>query len=47
MRGLIKNNTNLDRLFTYVKSYVEEKSYEMGASYEQVPVYDGNIKMGI
>ena len=47
MRGLIKNNTNLDRLFTYVKSNVQEKSYEMGASYEQVPVYDGNIKMGI
>ena len=47
MRGLIKNNTDLDRLYTYVKSNVQEKSYEMGASYEQVPVYDGNIKMGI
>jgi len=45
MRGLIKNNTNLDRLYTYIKSNVQEKSYEMGASYEQVPVYDGNIKL--
>jgi len=47
MRGLIKNNSNLDRLYSYVKSNVQEKSYEMGASYEQVPVYDGNIGLGI
>ncbi|PHQ65945.1 MAG: peptidase C14 [Sulfurimonas sp.] len=43
MRGLIKNNSNTSRLYDYVKSNVQEKSYEMGASYEQVPVYDGNI----
>lgn len=43
MRGLIKNNNNTQRLYDYVKSNVQEKSYEMGASYEQVPVYDGNI----
>ena len=43
MRGLIKNNTDTQRLYDYVKSNVQEKSYEMGASYEQVPVYDGNI----
>jgi uncharacterized caspase-like protein len=43
MRGLIKNNTDAQRLYDYVKSNVQEKSYEMGASYEQVPVYDGNI----
>ena len=45
MKGLIKNNTNTQRLYNYVKSNVQEKSYEMGSSYEQVPVYDGNIKM--
>ena len=45
MRGIIKNNTDLDRLYNYVKSNVQEKSYEMGASYEQVPVYHGNIKL--
>ncbi|MCD6433397.1 MAG: caspase family protein [Sulfurimonas sp.] len=43
MRGLIKNNSNTSRLYDYVKSNVQEKSYEMGESYEQVPVYDGNI----
>jgi len=47
MRGLIKNNSNIDRLYSYVKSNVQEKSYEMGASYEQVPVYEGNIGLGI
>ena len=47
MRGLIKNNSNLDRLYSYVKSNVQEKSYEMGASYEQVPVFDGNIGLGL
>ncbi len=45
MRGLINNNTDTQRLYDYVKSNVQEKSYEMGASYEQVPVYDGNIKL--
>jgi len=45
MRGLIKNNTDIQRLYNYVKSNVQEKSYEMGPSYEQVPVYDGNIKL--
>jgi len=45
MRGLMKNNTNTQRLYDYVKSNVQEKSYEMGASYEQVPVYHGNIKL--
>jgi len=45
MRGLIKNNTNTQRLYDYVKSNVQEKSYEMGLSYEQVPVYTGNIKL--
>ena len=39
MRGVIKNNSNISRLYDYVKSNVAEKSYEMGASYEQVPVY--------
>ena len=43
MRGLINNNTNMQRLYDYVKSNVQDKSYEMGASYEQVPVYSGNI----
>ncbi|QOY51703.1 caspase family protein [Candidatus Sulfurimonas baltica] len=43
MRGLIENNSNTQRLYDYVKSNVQEKSYEMGASYEQVPVYSGNI----
>ncbi|WP_229860113.1 caspase family protein [Candidatus Sulfurimonas baltica] len=43
MRGLINNNTDINRLYDYVKSNVQEKSYEMGASYEQVPVYSGNI----
>ncbi|WP_229860112.1 caspase family protein [Candidatus Sulfurimonas baltica] len=43
MRGLIENNSNTQRLYDYVKSNVQEKSYEMGASYEQVPVYNGNI----
>jgi len=47
MRGLIKNNTDTQRLYDYVKSNVQEKSYEMGSSYEQVPVYDGNIKLGL
>ncbi|MEA3522110.1 MAG: caspase family protein [Campylobacterota bacterium] len=47
MRGLIKNNSNIDRLYSYVKSNVQEKSYEMGASYEQVPVFDGNIGLGL
>jgi len=45
MRGLINNNTDTQRLYNYVKSNVQEKSYEMGASYEQVPVYNGNIKL--
>jgi len=45
MKGLIKNNSNVSRLYDYVKSNVAEKSYEMGSSYEQVPVYAGNIKM--
>jgi hypothetical protein len=45
MRGLIKNNTDTSRLYDFVKSNVAEKSYEMGESYEQIPVYDGNIKM--
>jgi len=45
MRGIIKNNTDTRRLYNYVKSNVQEKSYEMGSSYEQVPVYDGNIKL--
>lgn len=43
MKGLIKNNINIQRLYDYVKSNVQEKSYEMGPSYEQVPVYNGNI----
>ncbi|EDZ63699.1 putative cysteine-peptidase containing Ankyrin r epeat domain [Sulfurimonas gotlandica GD1] len=43
MRGLIKNNNDVQRLYDYIKSNVQDKSYEMGASYEQVPVYDGNI----
>ncbi len=43
MRGLIKNNADTQRLYDYVKSNVQEKSYEMGSSYEQVPVFDGNI----
>ena len=45
MRGLINNNTDTQRLYDYVKSNVQEKSYEMGSSYEQVPVYDGNIRL--
>ena len=45
MRGLINNNSDTQRLYDYVKSNVQEKSYEMGSSYEQVPVYDGNIKL--
>jgi hypothetical protein len=47
MRGLINNNTNMQRLYDYVKSNVQEKSYEMGASYEQVPVFEGNIGLGL
>ncbi len=47
MRGLINNNTDTQRLYDYVKSNVQEKSYEMGASYEQVPVYNGNIELGL
>ncbi len=43
MKGLINNNTDTQRLYDYVKSNVQEKSYEMGISYEQVPVYNGNI----
>ncbi|MEA1983925.1 MAG: caspase family protein [Campylobacterota bacterium] len=43
MRGLLKEGQNTQRLYDYVKSNVQEKSYEMGESYEQVPVYDGNI----
>lgn len=43
MKGLIKNNTDTQRLYDYVKSNVQERSYEMGSSYEQVPVYSGNI----
>ena len=45
MRGLIKNNTDTSRLYDFVKSNVADKSYEMGESYEQIPVYDGNIGM--
>jgi len=45
MRGVIKNNSNTQRLYDYVKSNVQEKSYEMGQSYEQVPVFSGNIGM--
>lgn len=45
MRGLIKNNTNISRLYDYVRSNVAEKSYEMGDIYEQIPVYDGNLKL--
>lgn len=47
MRGLMKNNTDIQRLYDYVKSNVQEKSYEMGSSYEQVPVYEGAIGMGL
>jgi len=43
MRGLIDNNSDMQELYDYVKSNVQQKSYEMGASYEQVPVYQGNI----
>ena len=43
MRGLIDNNSDMQKLYDYVKSNVQQKSYEMGASYEQVPVYEGNI----
>lgn len=43
MKGLLSNNTDTQRLYDYIKSNVQEKSYEMGASYEQVPVYTGNI----
>jgi len=45
MRGLMKNNQNTKKLYDFVKSNVADKSYEMGASYEQIPVYDGNIGM--
>ncbi len=45
MKGIINNNENTSRLYDYVKSNVQEKSYEMGASYEQVPVYNGNIAL--
>lgn len=45
MRGLINDNKNLDQLFQYVRSNVQAKSFEMGMSYEQVPVYEGNIKL--
>jgi hypothetical protein len=45
MRGLIKNNKDTQRLYDYVKTNVQEKSYEMGESYEQIPVYSGNIKL--
>jgi len=47
MKGLIQNNTDTQRLYDYVKSNVQEKSYEMGASYEQIPVYSGNVKLGL
>ncbi|HIC42764.1 MAG TPA: caspase family protein [Sulfurimonas sp.] len=47
MRGLIQNNTNIQSLYNFVRSNVQKKSYEMGPSYEQVPVYDGNIKLGL
>lgn len=47
MRGLIDNNSNTSRLYDYVKSNVQEESYKMGSSYEQVPVYEGNIEMGL
>ncbi len=43
MRGLIDNNSDMQKLYDYVKSNVQQKSYKMGASYEQVPVYEGNI----
>jgi len=43
MRGLIDNNSDMQRLYDYVKSNVQEQSYKMGSSYEQVPVYKGNI----
>ena len=45
MKALINNNSDIQRLYDYVKSNVQEKSYEMGATYEQVPVYEGNIGM--
>lgn len=47
MRGLIDNNTDIEKLHNYVKLNVQEKSYQMGVSYEQVPVFDGNIKLGL
>ncbi len=47
MRGLIKNSSDTQRLYDYIKSNVQDKSYEMGASYEQIPVYDGNIGLGL
>ena len=47
MRALIENNSDTQRLYDYVKSNVQEKSYKMGASYEQVPVYSGNIKLAL
>jgi len=47
MRGLIKNNSNMQKLYDYVKSNVQEKSYKMGSSYEQVPVYRGNIGLDL
>ena len=43
MRGLIDNNSDIQKLYDYIRSNVQEKSYEMGASYEQVPVFEGNI----
>jgi len=43
MKGLIKNNSNTSKLYDYIKLHVAEKSYEMGESYEQTPVYNGNL----
>ena len=45
MRGLLSKNQDMVKLYNYVKQNVAQKSYEMGASYEQVPVYDGNIRL--
>lgn len=47
MRGLIKENQDTEKLFEYIKSNVQEKSYEMGSSYEQVPVFDGDVGLGL
>jgi len=47
MRGLINNNNDMQRLYDYVKSNVQEQSYKMGTSYEQVPVYKGNLGLGL